>query len=160
MTTSVLIENARPDDLGAILAVMKPWNMHRVPSPEMEDLDLDCFFVARLEGRVIGAAGYKILSPTRGKTTLLAVLPECNRPGIGGRLQEVRLQAMSALGVKTVTTNADRPNVIDWYKKKFGYREVGTLAKLHSFGHPDIDHWTTLELDLESYTQARARQGV
>jgi ribosomal-protein-alanine N-acetyltransferase len=68
-------------------------------------------------------------------------------------LQEARLQAMADAGVNTVTTNADRPSVIRWYKMSFGYREVGTLAKLHSFGHPDIDHWTTLELDLDAYIQ-------
>lgn len=155
MPSSVVIEKAGPNDLAAILAIMEPWNMHHVPSPEMDALDLNCFFVARLNGQIIGAAGYKILSATQGKTTLLGVLPEHSRLGVGARLQETRLQAMTDAGVNTVTTNADRPSVIRWYKMYFGYRAVGTLAKLHSFGHPDINHWTTLELDLDAYNQAR-----
>ncbi|HXK62480.1 MAG TPA: GNAT family N-acetyltransferase, partial [Acidobacteriota bacterium] len=146
-----IIQKARPEDLDAILEVMKPWNMHHVPSPEMEELDLDCFYVARLGSRVVGAAGYKVLSQTRGKTTLLGVLPEYCNAGIGRMLQDIRLEAMHRVGVKTVITNADRPETIAWYKKHYGYREVGRLAKVSSFGDPSVDHWTTLELDLDAY---------
>lgn len=153
------IRRARPEDRDAILAVMRPWNMHHVPSSEMESLDLDCFFVAETEGRVVGAAGYKILGPGRGKTTLLAVLPEHLGSGMGAALQEARLRAMADLGVNTVTTNADRPETIAWYKSRFGYREVGRLAKIHSFGHPGIAHWTTLELDLDRYVLGARRAG-
>ncbi len=154
----VRIERAGPDDLQAVLRVMRPWNLHNVPSPEMGELDLSCFFVARLDGEIIGAGGYRILSATEGKTTLLGVLPEYSDLHVGALLQKARLQAMIDAGVQTVTTNADRPSVIRWYKMLFGYREVGKLAKLHSFGHPDIDHWTTLQLDLEAYK--RKRQGT
>ena len=62
-----------------------------------------------------------------------------------------RLEAMAAKGVKKVTTNADLPETIAWYKKHFGYREVGKLKKVHEFGDPDIDCWTTLEMDLEAW---------
>ncbi len=156
-TATLVIEKARPDELAAVLAVMEPWNMHHVPSAEMGELDLNCFFVARLDGAIIGAAGYRILSATEGKTTLLGVLPEHSRLRVGAMLQEARLRAMLDAGVKTVTTNADRPSVIRWYKMSFGYSEVGTLQKLHSFGHPDIDHWTTLELDLTAWGLSRQR---
>lgn len=149
----VRIERAGPDDLEAVLRVMRPWNMHHVPSPEMGELDLNCFFVARFEGEIIGAGGYRILSATEGKTTLLGVLPEYADLHVGKLLQKARLQAMINAGMRTVTTNADRPSVIRWYKMVFGYKEVGKLAKLHSFGHPDIDHWTTLRLDLAAYQQ-------
>jgi ribosomal-protein-alanine N-acetyltransferase len=155
MTTYFSIERAMPGDRTAILAVMEHWNMHHVPSPEMAELDLNCFFVARLAGQIIGAGGYRILSRTAGKTTLLGVIPEYSRLQIGVALQEARLKALIDAGVETVTTNADRPSVIRWYKMHFGYREVGRLAKLHSFGHPDIDHWTTLELDLPAYAKTR-----
>jgi hypothetical protein len=63
---------------------------------------------------------------------------------------------MAALGVDTVTTNADRPETIAWYKSRFGYREVGKLQKIHDFGRSDIDHWTTLQLDLKAYMEAAA----
>src|SRR6185503_3736571 len=46
---------------------------------------------------------------------------------------------------------AARVGVRDWYKRKFGYRDIGTLKKLHEFGHPAIDFWTTLEADIERW---------
>lgn len=145
------IERASPEELGDILQVMRPWNMHHVPSPEMEVLDLACMFVARVEGRIVGAGGYKLLSGHRGKTTLMAVSSEFAGTGIGRALQDARLKAMAAAGVTTVTTNADRPATIRWYKAHYGYKEVGTLKKLHSFGSPEIDTWTTLEMDLGAW---------
>lgn len=143
-----MIEPVAPGDREAILEVMRTANMHHVPSAEMGELDLERFFVAKAEGRIVGAAGYEILEPGRGKTTLLAVLPEYEGLGIGSALQQARLEAMARLGVSTVTTNADRPATIDWYKRRFGYREIGTLEKLIPFGDPNVDRWVTLELEL------------
>ena len=149
------IERARPEDQADILEVMRNFNMHRVPSPEMPALDLSRFFVARLGGRIVGAAGYTMLSPTEGKTTLLGVNPELSGLGIGKALQAARLEAMHALGAKTVLTNADVPETIAWYKKHFGYREIGRLKKLHSFGLENVDHWTTIRMDLDRYMRER-----
>jgi ribosomal-protein-alanine N-acetyltransferase len=146
-----VVERAQPEDLDDILQVMRHWNMHHVPSPEMPALDLDCMFIARVDGRIVGAAGYELLSPARGKTTLMGVAPEFLGTGIGKALQDERLRAMATAGAKTVTTNADRPASIRWYKKHYGYREVGTLSKLHSFGSEEIDSWTTLEMNLEGW---------
>ncbi len=152
--TPVTIEPAAPGDWPEIMAVLKTVNMHHVPSPEMPEFDLACAFVARLDGRVVGVAGYKVLSPVAAKTTLLAVLPEVRGHGIGRLLQERRMDALAQLGVRTLTTNADRPETIAWYEKHFGYRRVGTLAKLHSFGREDIHEWTTLETDLTCWRKA------
>jgi ribosomal-protein-alanine N-acetyltransferase len=154
--SSFTIRPARPDDEPAILEIMRPWNMHHVPSAEMEALDMGCFFVAEIGPVIIGASGYKVLGQGQGKTTLLAVRPEYLGSGAGAALQVKRLQAMAALGVDTVTTNADRPETIAWYKSRFGYREVGKLQKIHDFGRSDIDHWTTLQLDLKAYMEAAA----
>jgi 3-keto-5-aminohexanoate cleavage enzyme len=146
------IERAGSGDREAILKVMEPWNMHRVPSPEMEELDLSCFFVARGEnGMVIGAGGYKILSETTGKTTLLGVYPAFQGLDIGKKLQDARLEALYEAGVKSVITNSDRSEIILWYKKHYGYREIGTLRKVSSFGLDTVDHWTTLEMDLDAF---------
>ena len=150
------IEKARPADLPGILAVMRFFNMHHVPSAEMPALDLDRFFVARLDGRIVGAGGYTMLSPTEGKTTLLGVNPELSGLGIGKALQVARLEAMHALGAQTVTTNADIPDTIAWYKKHFGYREIGRLKKIHSFGLEHVDHWTTIRMDLDRYMRERS----
>ena len=87
----------------------------------------------------------------KSSVRLLGVLPPYLGSGIGAALQDARLEAMAALGVHTVTTNADRPETIRWYKSRYGYREVGKLLKIHCFGHAEIDEWTTLELDLGGY---------
>ena len=148
---TVTIDPAEEKDVPAILEIMKTANMHYVPSPEMPDLDWRCFFVAKVEGKIAGAAGYKILSATEAKTTLMVVHPDYRRFGMGKALQERRMRAMRDQGIKTLTTNADIPATIAWYKKHFGYREVGKIKKLHEFGRPDIDEWTTLRTDLEEW---------
>ena len=149
------IEKASPDDYTAILSVMEPWNMHHVPSAEMESLDLSCFFVARVAGHVAGAAGYKLLTKTEGKTTLLGIRPEFSGLGIGRALQDARLEAMFGAGIKRVITNADRPETILWYKKHYGYREIGTLKKICDFSLSAVDHWTTLDMDLDAFMLSR-----
>lgn len=148
---SFAIEKAAAGDRAAILDVMRHYNMHHVPSPEMDELDLECFFVVKMHGRIVGAAGYRLLEPGHGKTTLLGVLPEYSGHGIGKALQRQRMETMHRAGVKTLTTNADRPDTILWYRKHYGYRPVGTLQKLCAFGLESVDHWTTLETDLDRY---------
>jgi N-acetylglutamate synthase-like GNAT family acetyltransferase len=144
----VVIEPARKEDVPEILAIMKTANMHHVPSPEMPELDWRCFFVAKIEGKMVGAAGYKVLSATEAKTTLMVVYPDFRKHGIGKMLQERRMLAVSNLGIKVLITNADIPETIAWYKKHFGYREMGKIKKIHEFGRPDIDEWITLKTDL------------
>lgn len=145
------IRYAKKEDVPAILAILENYNMHHVPSPEMPDLDHRFFYVAEMNGKVVGAAGYKILTPEKAKTTLLGVDPEYTRHGIGMVLQAKRMAAMKSLGCETLITNADRPETIKWYKKHFGYREIGTIPKEHSFGLDEVDHWTTLETDLRLF---------
>ena len=149
----IRIEKARADDMADMLAVLQTVNMHHVPSDEMPELDWRCCFVARAGERVVGMSGYKLVSETEGKTTLMAVDPAYRRFGLGMRLQTARLRAMAALGAKTVVTNADRPITIDWYKKHFAYRQIGTVPKVHEFGDPSVQEWTTLEMDLEAWMQ-------
>jgi ribosomal-protein-alanine N-acetyltransferase len=145
---NISIEPAKEEDIPEILEIMKTANMHYVPSPEMPELDWKCFFIAKNEGKFVGAAGYKILSSTEAKTTLMAMHLDFRKHGIGRLLQERRMLAMSDQGIKTLTTNADIPETIAWYKKHFGYKETGKLKKIHEFGRPDIDEWTTLQTDL------------
>ncbi len=149
----VRVEQARADDMEGMLRVLETANMHRIPSEEMPELDWRCCFVARAGQRVVGMSGYKMLSETEGKTTLMAVDPAYRRYGLGMRLQSARLRAMASLGAQTVVTNADRPVAIAWYKKHFAYRQIGTEPKVHEFGDPDVQEWTTLEMDLEAWMQ-------
>jgi ribosomal-protein-alanine N-acetyltransferase len=117
----------------------------------MPGLDLSKCFVAKENGNIVGVCGYKMLPDGRGKTTVLAVLPECRGQGIGYALQVRRVEEMESLGAKSVITNADRPESIAWYKKHFGYVEVGKLAKLHEFGRPDVPEWTTIEMSIPKW---------
>jgi ribosomal-protein-alanine N-acetyltransferase len=104
------IEPAVESDMPAILKVLEHYNMHHIPSKEMPSLELDAFYVARAGGKIIGVAGYKMLSETEGKTTLLAVDPEFCGQGIGKALQLRRMEDMIGKGAKKIITNADRPD--------------------------------------------------
>src|SRR3954452_5389034 len=150
----LIYRRARVADRPAVLEVLRCANFHRVPSPEVPSLDLDRFLVAELDGRVVGAAGWALLPDGRGKTTLMAVAPDCRGLGIGERLQSMRMLELRELGCRTVVTNADRARTIAWYERKFGYRRVGRVRKLHPFGALDVDHWTTLEADIERWYQS------
>jgi ribosomal-protein-alanine N-acetyltransferase len=141
-----------------MLAVLEHANMHHVPSPEMPELDYHCCYVAEVGARIVGMCGYKILSQDEAKTTLLAVHPDFRGTGCGHALQVRRMEELLRRNIKTLTTNADRPETIDWYKKHFGYVSIGTLDKIHPFGHPDIHEWTTLRTDLREWQEARRKQ--
>jgi ribosomal-protein-alanine N-acetyltransferase len=149
-----VLRRAREGDREGIFRVLRFANFHHVPSAEMPVFDLARAFVADVGGRIVGVAGYTLLGGGTGKTTLMAVDPAYRRYGIGGRLQAMRMREMLEAGCRIVITNADLPDTIEWYKRKFGYREVGTVPKLHEFGDPGVDHWTTLECDLLAW-QAR-----
>jgi N-acetylglutamate synthase-like GNAT family acetyltransferase len=149
------IRFARPGDICEIIELMRPYNMHHIPSPEMGPLDDKCFIVAEQAGKLIGAAGYTFLSPDVGKTTLMAVHPDYRNKGLGITLQTCRMQILRSSGCAKIITNADRPETISWYKRNFGYREIGKLPKIHPFGLIDVPEWTTLEADLTTLVAHR-----
>lgn len=150
------IEIAQEADWPALLALLETANMHHIPSPEMPELPLETTFVARNGDGIAGIGGYKMIAPRAAKTTLLAVHPKHRGSPIGRRLQEHRMSAALAVGAESLTTNCDLPAVIKWYKRLFGYQEIGRLPKVHSFGAAHIDCWTTLETDLTAW-QKRPR---
>ncbi len=152
MSTPSLIP-ARDEHRDAIMAVLKTANMHHIPSQEMPHLDLRHAWVAVMDDTIVGFSAITMLDETRAKTTLLAVLPECRKHGIGRMLQERRMHAAIELGATTLTTNADRPETIDWYMKYFGYQKIGYLKKNHEFGLPRVDEWTTLLTDLLAWSK-------
>ena len=65
------------------------------------------------------------------------------------------MEDMFKKGIKKLTTNTDLPPTIEWYKKHFGYKEIGKLKKYHEFGDPNIDTWTTLQVDLIEWDKKR-----
>ena len=151
----VRVEKAVPGDLPAIMRLLEQANMHQIPSAEMPGLTFENYWVARRGGEVLGFCGYKVLSPTEAKTELMVVDENARGLGVGLLLQAKRMDEMLARGLRTVTTNADRPATIAWYRKHFGYREVGRLPKVHAFGDPAVAEWTTLQADLSEWTRRR-----
>lgn len=149
------IENASASDRDAIYGVLRQWNMHHAFDKEADRIDLARFFVARVEGEIVGTAGYELVSDTVGKTRLLAVIPSFEGAGVGKALQERRLEAMHALGIERVITHSSRLGSIVWYKKHFGYKETGKIEKPYAYGETEVTHTTVLELDLARYMATR-----
>ena len=138
-------------DRAAILRVLETSNMHHIPSAEMHDVDTGWWYVAEVDGEIVGVGGWELQDrggELVGKTTLLTVKPDVRVGGIGRALQELRMGMMRDAGATRVITNADRPGVIEWYERNFGYRKVGSVPKVMEFGLPDVHEWTTLEAPL------------
>ena len=108
----IVIDKAREEDRPRIFELLEQANMHRVPSPEMPAITYENYFVARVDGKVVGFSGYKILSPTEAKTELMVVDRQCRGLGVGYLLQQRRMEDMLRQGVRTLTTNADLPETI------------------------------------------------
>ncbi len=156
---AITIRKMREEDRAAAMAILERWNMAprppsaAVPDPERSTLYLENSFVALSGEVVIGVASY-ILHGTQAETASLAVDPAWLGRSVGERLQSARLAEMKVRGVERVQTESDRPDVIAWYVRKFGYRVLGTRSKKHAFGREDIDRWTVLELDLKETPQS------
>lgn len=154
-TAQVFIRKMRPEDTASAMALLAQWNMAPVqasasiPQPERDRLELDNTFVAILQDKLVGVASWLRIDATRAETASLAVDRKFIGTTVGQKLQEARLAEMRDKGIVVVRTEADRPEVIRWYMKKFGYRIVGTNRKRHAFGSPEHDSWTVLELLLE-----------
>ena len=143
------------DDLARVAEILGHWGMAPVQPgsefPELEDsgLAVGRTLVAVAQGRLVGCASYVVTGPHEASTESLAVDPAWVGKGVGEQLQRARLQALRALGVRHVSTTADRPSTIAWYVSRFGYRVTGTLPKRHAFGLSQVPDWTVLELDLD-----------
>jgi len=152
------IEKAKEEDKQDIFRLLKQANMHYIPSKEMPGLTYENYFVAKDNGKVVGFSGYKILSEHDAKTELMVVDNQARGHGIGYALQVRRMEDMLNKGIRTLTTNTDLPVSIHWYKKHFGYKEVGKLKKIHEFGDPYIDEWATLQVNLTQWNEERKRR--
>lgn len=155
----VLYEKLTEADKPEVMRLLQIANMHQIPSAEMPGITWESYTVARMDGKVVGFAGYKILSEVEAKTELMVVDPVCRGLGVGMQLQTIRMEEMAAQGIRTLVTNSDLPASIAWYMKHFGYRKAGRLRKEHEFGDPDIDFWTTLQVDLQHWMDKREKAG-
>lgn len=148
------IRKIRQDERAGAVAVLAAWNLAPVaprpglPEVEAAGLDPDQTFVAVHEGRVVGVASYVLLGDGVAQTASLAVAPDWRGRGVGERLQHARLADLRLRGVRRVRTETDRPETIEWYVRKFGYRVQGRAPKKHPFSLEDVHEWTVLVLDL------------
>ena len=156
--TDVTIRKMREEDRASVTTILAQWNMAPVPLspdvPESERLDIAAdgtAIVAVAGNRIVGVASYVLHGARRAETASLAVDPAWRGTGVGAKLQIARLVELKARGVEEIFTETDRPDVIDWYVRKFGYRIAGTRRKKHDFSLRDVDHWTILELDLRDW---------
>lgn len=146
---------AREADYPAMLEVLKTVNMHYIPSLEVRELDWrKCFVAENREGEIVGMSGWDRLNKRCAKTTLMAVLPSCRGYDVGHTLQTIRMITAYHNRYEQMVTNADRPDTIAWYKKNFGYEEVGKLPKEHEFGLTDVHEWTTLRTNLKEWYES------
>ncbi len=155
MNLEFIIEQAILEDRSEIINVLTPWNLHKIPSPEAAEIDFDYFYVAKVFGKIVGVAGYKLLSETVAETRSLAVYPEFQGSGIGKALQDIRIETMYKLGIKKVITYTDREETIVWYKKHYNYKQTGRVDKISNHGLENIDYWIKLELDLSSHMKTK-----
>jgi N-acetylglutamate synthase-like GNAT family acetyltransferase len=152
---NIVIDRASQEDKPEIFKILKQVNMHYIPSEEMPEIAFDNYVVAKVGTKVVGFCGYKVLFAEVAKTELMAVDKHYRGKGIGFMLQAHRMEEMLRKGIKKVITNTDAPETIEWYKKNFGYKEVGRLKKYHEFANPLIDYWTTLECDLQQWVTSK-----
>ncbi len=137
----------RPDiaDWPCVMEILREVNYHHIGSSEMPAFPLEDCFVAEVDGKVVGVAGYRILDSENAKTTLMAVNPAYRELGIGRKLQRKRMDFLRTQGIKYLTTNCDDEKVIDWYCRHFGYRRTGErVPKTAEFGRADREEWITL----------------
>ncbi len=151
----VIIEKAKEEHKPVIMSLLKQANMHYIPSAEMPQLSYDNYFVAKLEGNVVGFCGYKILDSKNAKTELMVVDRKYRGKGIGYLLQEYRMEDMLSKGIENLITNADLPETVNWYMENFGYKKIARLKKNHEFGEPSISYWTTLKVSLKEWAAKR-----
>ena len=149
-----------PDDRDAILELLEPEGLHRIPSAEMDDLTVGSWLVCESAGSLVGVAGFRLDRTSDGivgKNLLLAVHEAHRGQGVGRALVNRRLELMREAGASKVITNTDRPELISWLIRDYGYRRVGEVEKLHPFGRPDVDRWTTLEASMADATAGMSR---
>lgn len=103
--TPIQLRTATEADTGRIEAFIKPFVDDGKLLPrtfdELEDL-LDHFFIAEMDGDIVGCAALEIYSPKLAEIRSLAVSPLVQGKGVGKMLVEACIQRASAKNVLEV----------------------------------------------------------
>lgn len=151
----ITVRRPRAGDWQQVMTLLERANFHRIGGAEMARFEPEDCFVAEVDGRVAGVAGYAILDPETAKTTLMVVDAALRLRGVGTALHRHRLDYLRGLGIRVLYTNCDDPAVIAWNCRHFGFAPTGRMIpKQEDFGRRDKDAWTNLRLDLDPDSRA------
>ena len=151
----ILIRPMRPADLDQVMQLLSRWNIaplspsREIPHPERTNIIVDNTIVAEDAGRIVGVRSFIQHTAAEAEGASLAVAPAYHKHGIGRALVLAGWRTMWERGIRKIRAETDRPEVVKWLTRNFGHRVVGTIAKRHPFGNPDVDRWTVLELELD-----------
>lgn len=152
------IRKMKEEDCASAEGLLAQWNMAPVQAVDGQPVDPGCAalplensFVAEDEGRIVGVASFVVHPGGEAETAFLAVDRAWRGRGVGEALQHARLKEMKTRGIRRVRTEADRPETIAWYLKKFPYRQAGTKKKMTPYSLSDVNEWTVLVMDLKDY---------
>ena len=146
---SVQIRRPAKTDWPRLLALLETANFHNIGGREMPEFPLSDCFVGIAGEKIVAVCGYRILSETTAKNTLTAIHPDFRGSGLATHIKQVCVEYLIEQGIKTLFTNCDNDQVIEWNIRNFGFRRTGKLVpKVESFGRDDIDHWVSLVADL------------
>ena len=152
---NVSIRPMRTADLDQVLQLLARWNISphlptaERPFPERTNIIISNTFVAEDAGQIVGVRSFIQLTATEAEGASMAVDTAYQRQGIAKALALAGWRVMWERGIRKIRSETDRPEVVEWLTRDYGYRIVGTAAKRHAFGTMDADHWTVLELDLD-----------
>lgn len=153
---TITIRKMQLSDTVRVLELLTRWNIaprpptQDIPHPERSELSVENSHVA-LDGEcIIGVCSFIQHSTTLAEGASLALDPAYRGRHVAEKLLLAGRRTMYMRGIRTVRSESDRPETIRWLVGRMSYRIVGTAPKRHAFGLTAVDHWTVLELDLES----------
>jgi ribosomal protein S18 acetylase RimI-like enzyme len=116
--TQTIIRKMQEADRERVIEILGFWNLAppgQEHDPESTGLDTPgAAIVAQVGTRIVGCASYILHPGLRAETGSLAVDPAFRGLGIGEKLQRTRLRELQELGILSILTETDRPEVIDW----------------------------------------------
>lgn len=134
----------------------KPWTLGLYLS-ELALGSLRCYLVARRAGEVVGYGGVMYLGPDAHVTTL-AVAPELQRQGIGGRVLLQLARAAIAHGAENLTLEVRVSNdaAIALYRR-FGFVPAGVRKNYYAEVKEDALVMWANDIQTDEYAERLAR---
>jgi N-acetylglutamate synthase-like GNAT family acetyltransferase len=155
---AIEIRKMQPSDFMQVMKLLAHWNLaplapsREVPVPERTEVIVDNTYIALDGNGIVGVCSFIQHSPVLAEGASLAVDPAYHGRGVGDKLALAVRHEMIARGVRTIRSESDRPETIQWLVGR-GHRIVGSVPKRHAFGAHGITEWTVLEFDLDAHRE-------